>query len=238
MRYCTLVDTNVCVQTVLSNRTHAPGYVVVFYKVRTRLPSFTNWYRWYTVPNVRKVDRKNNTTSGENCALVANQSVDCSATTLFTVSLNSAKVWNRGFNWPVFCVRMHRKALNVDVSNFTCGHRHWTHTAARCLTYHISDYKWYIQCYFTSGLSGFFTSPGYPDNHPNDASCTWLIQGEPEKVIVVSFFDFDLEDDASCDFDVIKLYEGIDTNRTEILQCVFDIYFYSIHPKSNVVINK
>ena len=31
-------------------------------------------------------------TLGENCALVANQSVDCRATILFTISLNSAKV--------------------------------------------------------------------------------------------------------------------------------------------------
>ena len=50
------------------------------------------------------------TTLGEACALVANQSVDCRATTLFTIGLNSAKVWNRGFNWPVFGVRMHKKA--------------------------------------------------------------------------------------------------------------------------------
>ena len=31
-------------------------------------------------------------TLGENCALAANQSVDCRATILFTISLNSAKV--------------------------------------------------------------------------------------------------------------------------------------------------
>ena len=29
---------------------------------------------------------------GENCALAANQSVDCRATILFTISLNSSKV--------------------------------------------------------------------------------------------------------------------------------------------------
>ena len=46
---------------------------------------------------------------GENCALAANQSVDCHVTTLFTIGLNSAKVWNRAFNWPVFGVPMHKK---------------------------------------------------------------------------------------------------------------------------------
>ena len=51
-------------------------------------------------------------TLGENCALAANQSVDCPATTLFTISLNSAKAWNRGFNWTVFSVGMHKKSPN------------------------------------------------------------------------------------------------------------------------------
>ena len=49
-------------------------------------------------------------TLGENCALAANQSVDCRATTLFTIGLNSAKVWNKGFNWPEFGVWMHKKS--------------------------------------------------------------------------------------------------------------------------------
>ena len=58
---------------------------------------------------------------GENCALVANQSVHCNATILFTISLNFAKVWNRGINWPVYGVRMHKKSSNVVSSNFQ-GH--------------------------------------------------------------------------------------------------------------------
>ena len=52
---------------------------------------------------------------GENCALAPNQSVDCRATILFTISLNSAKVWNRGFNWPVFGVGMHKKSPNAII---------------------------------------------------------------------------------------------------------------------------
>ena len=50
------------------------------------------------------------TTLGENRALAANQSVDCHATILFTISLNSTKVENRRFNWPVFSVGMHKKS--------------------------------------------------------------------------------------------------------------------------------
>ena len=39
---------------------------------------------------------------GENCALATIQSVDCHATTIFTIGLNFAKVRNRGFHLPVF----------------------------------------------------------------------------------------------------------------------------------------
>ena len=53
--------------------------------------------------------------SVENCVLAANQSVDCCGTTLFTIGLNSAKVWNMGFNWPAFGV--HKKYPN-DVKIF------------------------------------------------------------------------------------------------------------------------
>ena len=49
---------------------------------------------------------------GENCALAVNQSVDCRATILFTISLDSAKVWNGGFSWPVFGVATHKKSRN------------------------------------------------------------------------------------------------------------------------------
>ena len=62
-------------------------------------------------------DEKSKFSLGENCALAANKSVDCRATTLFTIGLNSAKVWNRGFNWPVFSVLMHKKSPNVCLNN-------------------------------------------------------------------------------------------------------------------------
>ena len=51
------------------------------------------------------------------------QSVDCHATILFTISINSAKVWNRGFNWPLLGVWMHKKSPNdfsfFQVNGFT-----------------------------------------------------------------------------------------------------------------------
>ena len=53
---------------------------------------------------------------GENYALAANQWEVCRATILFTISLNSAKVWNRGFNWPVFGVVMPKKSPNVTLT--------------------------------------------------------------------------------------------------------------------------
>ena len=61
----------------------------------------------------------------ENCALTANQSVDCRATILFTISLNSAKLWNREFNWPVFSVGMHKKSPNVYIKSVPVSRNEW-----------------------------------------------------------------------------------------------------------------
>ena len=75
-----------------------------------------------------------------------------------------------------------------------------------------------IQSDFTSDTSGSFTSPGYPVNYPNDAYCTWLIQGVAGKVISVTFRDFDLEDDEIYRYDVVQAYEGVGTNGTLLLE--------------------
>ena len=66
---------------------------------------------WLCAPNFL-VECTYNNSLGEKCALATNQSVDCRTTILFTISLNSAKVWNWGFNWPVFSVGMHNKSPN------------------------------------------------------------------------------------------------------------------------------
>ena len=80
---------------------------------------------------------------------------------------------------------------------------------------------------FTSDTSGSFTSPRYPVNYPNDASCTWLIQGEAGKVISVTFTDFDLEDDETCRYDVMQAYEGVGTNGTLLLEWVSKILLFA-----------
>ena len=60
--------------------------------------------------------KRNERPLGENCALATDQSVDCRATILFTISLISAKVWNRGFNLSVFGVGIHKKSPNIVAS--------------------------------------------------------------------------------------------------------------------------
>ena len=69
------------------------------------------------------LDKHSTLALGENCALAANQSVDCCATIIFTISLKSAKVWNRGFNSPVFDVGMHKKCANDPVMVSVGGHK-------------------------------------------------------------------------------------------------------------------
>ena len=76
---------------------------------------FENFFlvqKLYVMSVTQLVAYKQEWALGENCALAANQSVDCRTTILFTISLNSVKVRNRGFNWPVFSVGMHKKSPN------------------------------------------------------------------------------------------------------------------------------
>ena len=46
----------------------------------------------FDVSEINLIEKIYDESLGENCALAANQSVDCRATILFTISLNSGKV--------------------------------------------------------------------------------------------------------------------------------------------------
>ena len=78
----------------------------------------------------------------------------------------------------------------------------------------------YIVLFFAlfQGISGLFTSPNYPRNYPNDAECTWTILGGHGKVITVSFLDFYLQYDLSCDYDSLRAYEGRGTYGKRIFK--------------------
>ncbi|TRY83790.1 hypothetical protein DNTS_035361, partial [Danionella cerebrum] len=55
--------------------------------------------------------------------------------------------------------------------------------------------------------SGTFTSPRYPNNYPNNADCTWIIQSPENTNVLLAFNNLELE--SCCDF--IRVYDGNST---------------------------
>ena len=66
--------------------------------------------------------------------------------------------------------------------------------------------------YNLTATTGNFTSPGYPNNYPNDMCCSYQITGEEGKSIKIDFLYFNLEFEPICNYDLVKIYEGNSTN--------------------------
>ncbi|XP_020027373.1 CUB and zona pellucida-like domain-containing protein 1 [Castor canadensis] len=71
---------------------------------------------------------------------------------------------------------------------------------------------------YLSTLAGSFTSPNYPEPHPELAYCVWHIQVEKGYRIKLDFTDIFLEVDDYCRFDFIAVYDGSSTNSDLIGQ--------------------
>ncbi|XP_027443922.1 CUB and zona pellucida-like domain-containing protein 1 [Zalophus californianus] len=64
---------------------------------------------------------------------------------------------------------------------------------------------------YLDSLEGSFTSPNYPNPHPELAYCVWHIQVEKGYKIKLNFRDVFLEGDEHCRFDFIAVYDGPST---------------------------
>ncbi|XP_008685150.2 CUB and zona pellucida-like domain-containing protein 1 [Ursus maritimus] len=64
---------------------------------------------------------------------------------------------------------------------------------------------------YLDSLEGSFTSPNYPNPHPELAYCVWHIQVEKGYKIKLNFKDIFLETDEHCRFDFIAVYDGSST---------------------------
>ncbi|XP_059028914.1 CUB and zona pellucida-like domain-containing protein 1 isoform X1 [Mustela lutreola] len=64
---------------------------------------------------------------------------------------------------------------------------------------------------YLDSLEGSFTSPNYPNSHPQLAYCVWHIQVEKGYKIKLNFRDIFLEVDEHCRFDFIAVYDGPST---------------------------
>ncbi|KAL4608254.1 CUB domain-containing protein 2 [Arapaima gigas] len=59
-----------------------------------------------------------------------------------------------------------------------------------------------------TGLSGTISSPGYPTEYSNNADCSWTIHVSNLTVVSLVFLDFQLENNAGCNFDFVALFDG------------------------------
>ncbi|KAJ8351910.1 hypothetical protein SKAU_G00233860 [Synaphobranchus kaupii] len=70
---------------------------------------------------------------------------------------------------------------------------------------------------FLGPSSGTLSSINYPQTYPNHTVCEWEIRVPPQMRIHFKFGDFDIED-SDCHFNYLRIYNGIGTNRAEIVK--------------------
>ncbi|XP_053093477.1 cubilin-like [Pangasianodon hypophthalmus] len=59
---------------------------------------------------------------------------------------------------------------------------------------------------------GEFFSPSFPLNYPNNAVCTWRLQGPEQKVVSLTFTFVDIESCSGCGCDAVRVYDGPSTS--------------------------
>ncbi|PIK43158.1 putative dorsal-ventral patterning tolloid-like protein 1 [Apostichopus japonicus] len=64
-------------------------------------------------------------------------------------------------------------------------------------------------CYqLLDGQTGFFTSPGFPDNYENNIDCVYIITVDSDNNVQLRFLSFDLEPSVNCVYDFIEVKDG------------------------------
>ena len=58
------------------------------------------------------------------------------------------------------------------------------------------------------GYSGWFTSPNYPSNYPDNQQCTWTITVPTGKLVELTITDMDIEYESECLYDRIQVIDG------------------------------
>lgn len=62
--------------------------------------------------------------------------------------------------------------------------------------------------------NGVITSPRFPNSYEDNKNCAYDIEAPLGKAIILNFTDFSIESD--CDFDSLKIYDGVNANGTKI----------------------
>lgn len=63
-----------------------------------------------------------------------------------------------------------------------------------------------------TSLTGYFTTPNYPGNYPNNAICYWFIAVPADYTITVQFTSFNLDGSGTCLYgDSVVLSDTVST---------------------------
>ena len=67
---------------------------------------------------------------------------------------------------------------------------------------------------------GVITSPNYPNMYDSHDDCGWLIEVDPNHVVLLQYEDFDVEPHSNCSYDYVALYDGANASAPLIsLDC-------------------
>lgn len=65
---------------------------------------------------------------------------------------------------------------------------------------------------------GTITSKNYPNPYPHNTDCTWNIRVATGRTVAITFEDFNIERHTSCNFDYVAVYDGPDSNATQLMR--------------------
>ncbi|XP_030061493.1 CUB domain-containing protein 2 [Microcaecilia unicolor] len=68
-----------------------------------------------------------------------------------------------------------------------------------------------------SAPSGNFSSPNFPGLYPYNTDCTWLLVVAEGSSVLLTFHHFDLEYHDVCDYDYVKIYNGVSEDKGNLL---------------------
>ncbi|XP_067673876.1 cubilin-like isoform X2 [Haliotis asinina] len=91
--------------------------------------------------------------------------------------------------------------FKTNMDNTDMGFQLQYFTTKACAAGHISELQVRL-------VPDSIESPNYPDNYPNDVSCSWRLQTNVSSYIRITVLNSDIESSENCGFDYIAAYDG------------------------------
>ncbi|XP_046466404.1 cubilin [Neodiprion pinetum] len=122
----------------------------------------------------------------ENCGLILPESVKSSGNVVYIVF--STTVFRSGSWFHLSWLEVPR---DTDESSFD------TNECEEIISLSNSSNSTYV-----------FHSPGWPEGYDNNLNCNWIFESSPGTHLALAFHTLDLEEDATCLSDQVKIYSG------------------------------